>query len=671
MRRLFRLPVLALFVWTAFVGLLVLLFVMVKAGAWHPHFAPVTALLAVLAGSGLALFAGGIWRVIRGPGRLRAVTWLFLGVAPLLFFTGFILYGLRAGFGRQIELKLPLKMLMPLGESVFDLLTRFEYPVRTEGETVVMISTPAAYARAQVDAMDRHVRSLWNRLGGKTTSRRVHWVRGSLLGIGGKAINGICLGSRPGDPPRDAEGLNALDRHEVAHCALSSFASIDNDPPAVLTEGWAEANMGQNARTIAVAAWDFREQGSALSLRELVGSEWYSRHHRPVYVQGAALVNHILRTFGPARFLELCTTCRKPTFANDCQRILGVSLDQLDAGYWSDIEQTVGHDDLAVARLRGMTVRPPVTGDAWNAFLDEYVAQTRVLTATYEHVRISFERVYEYKDEQGQPVRSTDRGTLLRSDDSAALRLMHPKLENVWLATPALSFEAARHVGARGWEVRDAPRATRAATYRRAKRRITRRDPVSREAALLLAISDELGDLAVMPGIVVTRLERFEDAGHPMVRVRLEDPAVHPVQWRALTIVMAAEDWLAPRTLEVEFSDGSTSRSEITYDRGDGQPVLHGIRRVIEGRAGKSRVITTRVVQRAFGPIPAPEFTEAKLLDGPVVHKPAPTDSELYQEPITFADWYATPLIAGGVSLACGLVTGFMGRLRCGDRRRQ
>ena len=55
-------------------------------------------------------------------------------------------------------------------------------------------------AREQVAAMDRHVRALERRLG-LTTRGRIHWVRGPLLGMDGKALYGLCLGSRPGEHP--------------------------------------------------------------------------------------------------------------------------------------------------------------------------------------------------------------------------------------------------------------------------------------------------------------------------------------------------------------------------------------------------------------------------------------------------------------------------------------
>src|SRR4051812_41065620 len=101
MRRFFRLPALALAAWSAFVGLWALMAAMLVALVWHPHFLPATALLAVLLTSTLALVVGGAWRLARGPGRLRAVTYVLLGLAPALFLSGHFLYGLKAGNGRQ------------------------------------------------------------------------------------------------------------------------------------------------------------------------------------------------------------------------------------------------------------------------------------------------------------------------------------------------------------------------------------------------------------------------------------------------------------------------------------------------------------------------------------------------------------------------------------------
>ncbi len=228
MRRILSLPGLAIAVWASSLAFLGLLGIMTAVLAWHPHFLPLTSLLALVIIAGLALIGGALWRIVRGPARLEALSWLLVGSAPLLFLAGYFLYGLAVGYGRTIPLNLPIKMLAPLGESMMDLEARFRYPQRTVGEKVVMISTPmpADEARAQVAAMDRHVRALEERLG-RTTAGTIHWVRGRLLGIDRHAVFGLCLGSRPGQDPPDSEGLAAVDRHEVAHCVLTSHC-----PPA-------------------------------------------------------------------------------------------------------------------------------------------------------------------------------------------------------------------------------------------------------------------------------------------------------------------------------------------------------------------------------------------------------------------------------------------------------
>ena len=142
---------------------------------------------------------GTSWRIIRGPRRRRALSCLLIGAAPLWFLAGFFLYGVAINSSQHTPLTLGVKLLMPLGESLMDLDARFRYPQRTYGEKVVMISPrmPEAEARAQVAAMDRHVRALETRLG-RTTTGKIHWARGPLLGIWGHAIFGLCMGTGPG-----------------------------------------------------------------------------------------------------------------------------------------------------------------------------------------------------------------------------------------------------------------------------------------------------------------------------------------------------------------------------------------------------------------------------------------------------------------------------------------
>ena len=130
---------------------------------------------------------------------------MLLGLPPIAFLAGHLMYGFGTAYGRQLEINLPLRVLVPFGESVLDLAARFQYPVRTAGDRVVMISAPVANANAQVAAMDRHIRALEARLG-RTGTRRVHWLRGPLLGMQGKGNPGDVHGKhgrrRPGNARR-------------------------------------------------------------------------------------------------------------------------------------------------------------------------------------------------------------------------------------------------------------------------------------------------------------------------------------------------------------------------------------------------------------------------------------------------------------------------------------
>ncbi len=141
------LPAMAAGAWISWLAWLALMAAMLAAGPWHPHFLPPTALFGLFAAASLAVLVVGLGRLARGPGRLRAATWLLLGVAPALIVAGHVLYGLRINSSRLIVLDLPIKLLAPFGEAIMDLEARFRYPERTEGDAVVMIAAPSPIAR--------------------------------------------------------------------------------------------------------------------------------------------------------------------------------------------------------------------------------------------------------------------------------------------------------------------------------------------------------------------------------------------------------------------------------------------------------------------------------------------------------------------------------------------
>ncbi|HEX8203935.1 MAG TPA: hypothetical protein VF590_25900 [Isosphaeraceae bacterium] len=647
---------LAVAVWLGWLGGLVLMAGLLIGRVPHPHFLPMTAAIGTAVGAGLALIGGAGWRLVRGPRRARTLACLLLGVAPLGFLASHILYGLRAGYGRQIDLDLPLKLLMPFGESFLDLEARVRYPRRTEGAKVVMISAATVdRPRAQVDAMDRHVLGLEARLG-RRVPWRVHWVRGPLFGFQGRAIFGLCLGSRPGEQAVDDEGLSGLDRHEVAHCAINGFCSAASDPPAVLSEGWADACGGLDPTALALRARRHRDEGGALSLRELVGPDWYGRHQWPAYVQGAPLVHSILQRFGPDRFLALYATCRRATFAADCRRILGVGLDDLDAAYRADIERLAGRSGApARQRLERLRLGPGVEPAAWTAFLDEYCAAADRLVAPYEHVRMTYNLHYKSTDAHGSTTESDQRYSFTRSGALLSWRRLSGESEEAYLAHPRRSLEAERERPTTPWTVRVDPRAEPARSYRRIRAAIERREIIGSMTAILLGLADEMGDLADPSGVVVTELARVIEDGHPYVRVRLEDrsPAGW-VPWRSFTTVLAVDDGFAPRSDAIETGGGATIRGEFAYDRHEGRPVLCSCHRTGSGPNGERTATRTAVVDRRFGPVPESEFDPDRFLDGPRVIQSVDPNPSMPETP-WWADWYGVPLGAGAFALASGL----------------
>ena len=123
-------------------------------------------------------------------------------------------------------------------------------------------------------------------------------------------------------------------------------------------EGWAQANQGTPAEELADTAWNDREEGRSLTLRQLVAPDWYWYSGPAAYNQGAPLVNYLLRVYGPERFLKLYTTCQQATFESDLRASLGVGLDELDAAYWADIERIVRHRPARPALAERLEARP-------------------------------------------------------------------------------------------------------------------------------------------------------------------------------------------------------------------------------------------------------------------------------------------------------------------------
>ena len=662
MRWPLSLPRLAITVWLAWLMLVGLMFGMQARQVWNPHFLPMMALLVILVAAGLSLIVGGTWRLLRGPFRRQALACILLGAAPLWFMTGHAMYGLVIAFGRNLRFDLPLKMLVPLGGSLMDIEARIRYPQWTTGEKVTMISIPVANARERVAAMDGHVRQLEKRLG-RTTAWPIRWVRGPLLGLDGKAPFSVCMGSRPHDAELGTDGLAAVDRHEVAHCVITSLNSYESDPPAVLAEGWAEANQGTDSTEQVFRAWERRVRGDDLTLRELTGPDWYWCHRPPAYIQGAPLVNFILREFGPERFLSLYTGCAQKTINEDCQRILGVNLDELDEAFWTDVERTVKqHGPPDRWRLERLKLDPKVDAAAWKTFLADYLAAADRLLAPYEHARTTAEYRFTTTDGHGEATTFCRTIRSVRSGAARSLWIKTEDKEEIYLAHPSGSLEAHRKRPTDPWEIQDDPKRSLDRSYRRIRDSIEHLDFQFEVPRTLLSQVDNLKNRVDPESFVVAAFERFIKDGRPLVRVRLEDRSKYEdVPWRAITLVLASDQLFAAQSFEVEtLRDGKpTNRGAVDYDQHNGVPVLRGFHSTGIARDGKNTTASLTILERRFEPIAEEEFTSERVLMGPAVHKVVHPGPSL-PESTALAKWSWLPLASGAASLVVGVVISFL-----------
>jgi hypothetical protein len=300
-------------------------------------------LFVILAGALAVSTAGallwGLWRTLRGPHRLAAFGSVLLTLPPPGLFV-------VAGVYSQLqwtERRVPENFLTLLGRMSGASLMQAEadlfYPRRLETERLVMYYTDAEASHKYAQEMDAHVARMETLLG-KPLRRKIHWIRGPLLGQRNVSFYGLALGSSagPADGPA-ALGKVLLDRHELAHAVLDQQRTPDSDPPTLLHEGWAEAQARLDSGDLARIALAARDRGEPYRLVELVGPNWYHKAGIAVYQVGGALVDFLLRRYGVEQFVRLYVECRPATFEADCRRILGAGLAELEEEFWKEARQ--------------------------------------------------------------------------------------------------------------------------------------------------------------------------------------------------------------------------------------------------------------------------------------------------------------------------------------------
>jgi hypothetical protein len=654
-------------VWGAWLGALGLAAALTASGIWKTNPILPVGLSVLMFAAGLGLVIAATVRLIRGPRRDRALAGLLVGTAPFWFLAGHILMAMRPAFNLHVPPGWPTKVFSPLARPLVDLEARWFYPQRTPGKWVTMVGAKAEDAGAQVAAMDRHVEAALARLDQSATWPIV-WYRGPIFGLQRCGIYDMAIGSEVGQYQRGTDVLRDVDRHEVAHCVITRNYTARSDPPRVLMEGWAQANQGTPAEELADTAWNDREKGWSLTLRQLVAPDWYWYSGPAAYNQGAPLVNYLLRVYGPERFLKLYTTCQQTTFESDLRASLGVGLDELDAAYWADIERVVRTGPPARRWLKGLKVDPGIDPATWDSFLADYFAAAR-LVAAYDQVRMTTDFRIDADEYE-------ERLTLLRSGPFARvrsrLRGRGGSSESATLAHPDHSLLAFREILPEigPWTIREDAGATPLQAYRLALGRVESASGNNHfvgthGGATLLEFPEILKRDGSSTDYEVVKFNATTGDGHHLVTLRLRTiPEVKGRDRHDLTYVFDADDRFVVRSTHYEDPlTGFVSDGHFEYDHPDGHPVLRSFVRTIPAQ---HRTIRLDVEECRFGPIPEAEFALEPFLAS--LGPDRPNWQPAVEPPTaTWLDWYWLAFVVGGISLAGG--SGLVLGSRYRDRR--
>jgi hypothetical protein len=596
----------ALLVWLVWLTSCAVLWWQWRARVMPPHFVPVVPLMAIQLLAAAAAVLMGLWRTVRGPRRLAALSWALAAVIPVLLSAAHASYTLACLQDNRMPVNLATRTALVAGAGLMDAEARLRYPRRLSGERVVMIYDTLADPQRDVAAMDRHVAKL-ERILGRCMPGKVHWLRGPALGLGGgRAFQGVAMGGL-GDPGPD--GLTEVDRHEAAHVVLSHHLPADAEPPTVLNEGWAESQQGSPPESLSRRLWDFQVRGQLPTLRELVGPDWYCRMEPPVYVYGGPLVDYLLRRYGAEKFFQLCATCRQETFEADCRRVLGVGLDELHRQFWADASRQIGPRDQCVSALLGLPAPGPTDEAARDEFLARYPQEVKKLQSAYQNARIAALRRVESKgkaDGEDEPP-WTEELEVARRGDRARLVRRENGFVSVWVAAPSGSFHLKKNRGSKEFTLKSFSSGSELGSR-----------AVLEEIRIYegcLRTPYRLADDMAEPGFTIINVVKSTRNGKSLLSVHFEsrslfaDKPVLTAGWLSLS----PDDCWAMHESEVHWRLGdeapAMSKTRVQYGpKQAGIPALQEVQVRMPKDDGRDMQTTCEVESLDFGPVPDAEF---------------------------------------------------------------
>jgi hypothetical protein len=604
---------LTLVAWAAW---LLTLGIMVWLACWralHPSFLYMAVPLAVQVICTVAVLGGGIWRVVRGPRRWNAVAWMLFAFLPTLWMAAYIEYLLVLSAGRTGTPNLLTKWAEPMSSLIGEPYVRVCYPFRYEGERFVMWSDSPEFDVKAMAAMDAHILAMEQFLGHRS-DYKVYWVRGPVWGIEGRAVFGWALGSRSSTPADAADGLNSMDRHEVAHIVVEQFSPKGDGGPKLLHEGWAELHAKPKPESRWEECWFSQQEGKLPSLRALTNPEWYYNSIEPMYTLGSVLVEYILKRFGPEKFIELGCTCRQATFPDDVERVLGVSLDELDRDYQQDLAQRElsPKESLLSAKLAD-----GIDKSRWRRLVEGISAGLGRFVSASDRLSITVVEKSDSKEKDGHAETGQRRSEYFFNGKRYAKRRFFSEGSDVIVRTPDVVFGLEKKPDNKAWQLR---------SYSVRSRESEVAMPRLREKPMPLWYPWPW--LPSGPGLTITGIHA-RDADSRVVRVSYAETREGGGQWARMQGWIDLDPKYDYGIIEKKFDcfddkGNPTSSSDVTihYETIDGKRVPKTICSESHGLDGSSSRRETTVESCRLGPPPAKVFELSSYGDYPLPGPP-------------------------------------------------
>ncbi len=439
---------------TAFLALLFALF-------WRIGYLPPHGLFALLTTGAVVLAAMltvvvGIRKLITGPNRVFVAATVLLGTTPVVWLAMYLLsLYLSVGNREPLHIGPAARTVAFWAASIGDAEARWKYPRWTYGKHVVLHDNGHSADPATLIAqMDEHFEQMAARLHTTPPARKANWVRGSLIGLHNHAaLNWVIC-----DGDLDSAELKHLDRHEAAHVFIALLGSVDQDPPMLLCEGWAES-QSQDRDDMILTLADMPLNDDDYSLQALIRPEWYGRSDGPAYSHGGPLVIYLMEHYGPEKFLRLYHGVRRDTFEADCERILGDVWPTVEEQFWDWLKKET--KKLLAERERltpnahhaldDVQLADSVKPEDWQTIVDGYRAARAKRPEMPKSYSFAWDRVSMTGSEakEGEPKRTEESLQCVVDGDSAWYLHKFRDVTTIYCtATPGL--RATVHVAAGG-----------------------------------------------------------------------------------------------------------------------------------------------------------------------------------------------------------------------------